>query len=60
MDFVDIGGGFTYIFPGTGKNFDEVGPKIGKLLDKVFPDPSIRIIAEPGRLISESSVYVAS
>ena len=60
MDLVDIGGGFTYIFPGTGRNFDEVGPSIGKLIDQLFPDPSIRIIGEPGRFISESSVYVAS
>ena len=60
MDLVDIGGGFTYIFPGTGKNFDDVAQPIGKLIDELFPDPTIRIIAEPGRFISESSVYVAS
>ena len=34
MNFLDIGGGFTYIFPGTGKNFDEVAPIIGKLIDR--------------------------
>ena len=28
MDFIDIGGGFTMIYPGTGKNFNEVAPLI--------------------------------
>ena len=26
MDFLDIGGGFTLIVPGEGKNFDDVAP----------------------------------
>ena len=52
MDLVDLGGGFTYILPGTGKNFDEVAPLIGKLVDKLFPDPSIRIIGEPGTFVA--------
>jgi ornithine decarboxylase len=37
-----------------------VAPKIGQLLDKLFPDTSIRCIAEPGRYISESVVYLTS
>ena len=60
MDFLDIGGGFTYILPGSGKNFDEVCIVIGKLIDELFPDPNIRVIAEPGRYISESCAYIAS
>jgi len=60
MDFLDIGGGFTYIQPGSGKNFDEVALQIGSMIDKHFPDPTIRVIAEPGRYISESSAYIAS
>ena len=60
MDFLDIGGGFTLICPGTGKNFEEVAPMIGKLLDEVFPEPNIQIIAEPGRYIVESIAFMAS
>lgn len=60
MDFLDIGGGFTYILPGSGKNFNEVALQIGSMIDKHFPDPTIRVIAEPGRYISESSAYIAS
>ena len=60
MDFLDIGGGFTLICPGTGKNFEEVAPMIGKLIDDVFPEPNIQIIAEPGRYIVESMAFMAS
>jgi diaminopimelate decarboxylase len=60
MDFLDIGGGFTLIFPGSGKNFDEVAPLIGSLIDKIFPESHIRIIAEPGRYVCESVCYLAS
>lgn len=59
MDFLDIGGGFTFIYPGTGKNFDEVAPLISKTLDKVFPEKHIRVIAEPGRYVCESACYLA-
>lgn len=60
MDFLDIGGGFTLICPGTGKNFDEVAPLIGKSLDKIFPEKHIRVIAEPGRYVCETVCYLAS
>jgi diaminopimelate decarboxylase len=43
-----------------GKNFDEVAPKIGALVEKLFPDRSIRVIAEPGRYICESVCFLAS
>ena len=29
MDFLDLGGGFTYIQHGNGRNFDYVAPRIG-------------------------------
>ena len=60
MDFLDIGGGFTLLSPGTGKNFDEVAPLIGKSLDKIFPEKHIRVIAEPGRYVCETVCYLAS
>lgn len=60
MDFIDIGGGFTLICPGTGKNFNEVAPLISKTLDKVFPEKHIRVIAEPGRFVCETVCYLAS
>lgn len=60
MDFLDIGGGFTMIHPEGNKNFDSTGPKIGKLIDEYFPDPKVQVIAEPGRYVCESAVYLAS
>ena len=30
------------------------------MIDKYFPDPTIRVIAEPGRYIAESALYIAS
>jgi len=61
MDFLDIGGGFTLILPGSGKNFEEVAPLIQQLLDELFPEEEgVRIIAEPGRYICESVCYLAS
>lgn len=60
MDLLDIGGGFTLILPHSSKNFDEVAPSINGLIEQLFPDPSVRVIAEPGRYICESVVYLAS
>lgn len=60
MDLIDIGGGFTLVSKFAERNFDHVAPKIGAMLDKHFPEPSIRCIAEPGRYISESVVYLTS
>jgi len=33
MDLVDIGGGFSYLVPETGGNFNEVAPKISDLVN---------------------------
>jgi len=60
MDLLDIGGGFTLILPNSTKNFEEVAPIIGELLDELFPEDYIRVIAEPGRYVVESVVYLAS
>ena len=54
MDFLDIGGGFTFIKSGTGLNFDEVCLKIGNCIDELFPEPYIQVIGEPGTYIVES------
>ena len=60
MDLVDIGGGFSYVVPDSGGNFNEVAYKISSLVNELFPDKNIRIIAEPGRYISESVSYCCS
>lgn len=60
MDFLDIGGGFTLINPEEGKNFTDVAKLIEDMLNKVFPEKSTRIIAEPGRYMAESVQYVVS
>lgn len=54
MDFLDIGGGFTLICPEKGKNFTDVAKLIQDMVEKVFPEKSIRIVGEPGRYIAES------
>ena len=61
MDFLDIGGGFTLLQPiGNGKNIDEVGSKINSLINELFPDTKVQVIAEPGRYISEAVQYLCS
>ena len=63
MDFLDIGGGFSLASDQPSppeKKFDYVAVKIQAFLDEVFPEPNIRIIAEPGRYIAEGVGYLAS
>ncbi|CAH1976604.1 unnamed protein product [Acanthoscelides obtectus] len=43
---LDIGGGFS---GNTGSSINEVGIAVNKFIDQYFPDPSIKIIAEPGQ-----------
>ena len=60
MNFVGIGGGWTYVKKGKHpENFDNVAPKLGKLIDKYFGDQNIRIVADAGRFLTESVTYVA-
>jgi len=60
MNFLDIGGGFTMINPAGGLNFTSVAALIGNFLDKVFPEDTLRIIAEPGRYVGESALHLFS
>lgn len=60
MNLLDIGGGFTMINPDKGLNFNAVAAQIGNFLDEVFPEDSVRIIAEPGRYIGESALHLFS
>lgn len=56
LDFniVNIGGGYQGdLKPIEGKvSFEDTAEQINKALDEFFPDPDIRIIAEPGRFYS--------
>lgn len=60
MEFLDLGGGFTLNSPDSGKNFDEVAPRINNLLNELFPEPQILIVGEPGMFVAESVGYLAS
>lgn len=52
FSLLDIGGGY----PGVrGSSIDEIANVIKVALDTFFPDPSIRIIAEPGRFYVSSA-----
>nr|XP_008200143.1 PREDICTED: ornithine decarboxylase 1 [Tribolium castaneum]XP_968571.3 PREDICTED: ornithine decarboxylase 1 [Tribolium castaneum] len=49
---LDIGGGF----PGDrGTSLDEIAQVVNSALDDYFPDPSVEIIAEPGRFYVSSA-----
>ncbi|KAI5636638.1 pyridoxal-dependent decarboxylase, pyridoxal binding domain-containing protein [Phthorimaea operculella] len=52
MKIVDIGGGFM---SGKTEDIDEVSVQINEALEKYFPDPSVQVIAEPGRYLVDSS-----
>ena len=63
MDFLDIGGGFSLASDQptpSEKKFDHVAVKIQAYLEEIFPEPNIRIIAEPGRYIAEGVGYLVS
>ena len=38
INLIDIGGGFTLVNKIPERNFDFVAPKIGELLDELFPE----------------------
>lgn len=57
LNFVDIGGGFI----GTDLSFmQKFSKSINSALEKYFPDPSITVIAEPGRYFVDSALVVAT
>lgn len=59
MNLLDIGGGF----PGTDTEelkFANIATDICEALDKLFPDPNITIIAEPGRYFASECVVLVT
>ena len=60
MDILDLGGGYSLLHPMDENSFITVASKVSPLIDELFPDRSIRIIAEPGTYMVESSSYLAS
>ena len=57
MNFVDIGGGFA----GYDMSYlDQYADSINSALEEYFKDPSIMIIAEPGRYFVESAFTLAA
>jgi ornithine decarboxylase len=61
FEIVDIGGGFPIRhFDNEEDPFERIAPVLAKELDRLF-DPSIRIIAEPGRfLVGPAATLVTS
>lgn len=57
-NFLDIGGGF----PGEkemGGIFEEIAEIVNKAIEEYFPDPNMKIIAEPGRFFVASAYTLA-
>jgi len=59
LNLLDIGGGF----PGDSEQgkitFEELAEAIGPVIDSLFPDDQVTVIAEPGRFFCTSSMTVA-
>ena len=51
MNLLDIGGGFPAPYDASVKPFQELAKKINSELERLFPDPKIEILAEPGRFM---------
>lgn len=51
MNLLDIGGGFPAPYDASVKPFQELAKKINSELERLFPDPEIEILAEPGRFM---------
>nr|CAD7573946.1 unnamed protein product [Timema californicum] len=57
FDLLDLGGGY----PGnTGTSIDKIADVINLALDEFFPDPSVKVIAEPGRFFVASAFALAT
>lgn len=52
MNIVNIGGGFL---SDSTDSIDQVSKLINSTLEELFPDPTIQVIAEPGRYLCDSS-----
>ncbi|VVC91761.1 unnamed protein product, partial [Leptidea sinapis] len=57
MNIVNIGGGFL---SDRRDRIDQVSTLVNDALKKLFPDPNVQIIAEPGRYICDSSMDLYS
>lgn len=56
FNLLDIGGGF----PGLrGTSIDKIAEVVNAALDDFFPDPSVHVIAEPGRYYVASAYTLA-
>ena len=51
MNLLDIGGGFPAPYDSSVKPFQELAKTINAELERLFPDPKIEILAEPGRFM---------
>eukprot|EP01001_Neometanema_parovale_P002415 NODE_1296_length_1793_cov_56.582036_g1231_i0.p1 GENE.NODE_1296_length_1793_cov_56.582036_g1231_i0~~NODE_1296_length_1793_cov_56.582036_g1231_i0.p1 ORF type:complete len:463 (+),score=122.79 NODE_1296_length_1793_cov_56.582036_g1231_i0:44-1390(+) len=60
MTLLDIGGGFTGGDPSGEQGLSPVAMVINEALAKHFPDPRVRVIAEPGRFFAEASATLAT
>lgn len=59
MSFLDIGGGF----PGSDSadlKFESIAAAISTTVELLFPDPNIRVIAEPGRYFAHECVVLVT
>ncbi|CAG9813762.1 unnamed protein product [Phaedon cochleariae] len=56
FEVLDIGGGFP---GGRGTSIDKIAEIVNLALDDFFPDPSVRVIAEPGRFYVASAYTLA-
>ncbi|CAG2054520.1 unnamed protein product, partial [Timema podura] len=57
FNYLDLGGGY----PGnTGTSFDKIADVINLALEEFFPDPSVKVIAEPGRFFVASAFALAT
>lgn len=59
MNLLDIGGGFPGIDTET-LHFADITAAIATTVDELFPDPSIRVIAEPGRYFAHECVVLVT
>ncbi|OZJ04325.1 hypothetical protein BZG36_03159 [Bifiguratus adelaidae] len=58
--FLDVGGGFPGADVQEGITFSKVAAILGPAVDRHFPDPAIRVIAEPGRYYAASAFTLAT
>jgi ornithine decarboxylase len=51
MNLLDIGGGFPAPYDSSVKPFQQLAKTINAELERLFPDPKVEILAEPGRFM---------